>query len=122
MSVEKLLPDNAYWKYFLQICSIPHPSGHEAALRDFLISEAEKHHLAYRVDTAGNLAIDRAAAPGCENYPSIILQAHLDMVPQTAPGVEFDFLRESIVPVWLISCPPSLLKYSIWTGYSNPLE
>ncbi len=97
--VEKLLPDNSFWKYFLQICSIPHPSGHEERLRDFLISEAVKHNLLWRVDKAGNLAIDRAGAPGWENAPVIILQAHLDMVPQAAEGVEFDFLRDSIVPV-----------------------
>ena len=96
--IEKLLPDNRFWKYFLQICSIPHPSGHEERLRDFLISEAVKHNLLWRVDKAGNLAIDRAAAPGWENAPVIILQAHLDMVPQAAEGVEFDFLRDSIVP------------------------
>ncbi len=98
-AVEKLLPDNAYWKYFLKICSIPHPSGHEEKLRDFLAGEAVKHGLQYRVDQAGNLAIERPAASGCEDFPQIILQAHLDMVPQAAPGVEFDFLRESIVPV-----------------------
>ena len=98
-AVEKLLPDNAYWKYFLKICSIPHPSGHEEKLRDFLVAEAEKHGLKYRVDQAGNLAVERPAAAGCEKFPRIILQAHLDMVPQAAPGVEFDFLRDSITPV-----------------------
>jgi dipeptidase D len=99
LSIEKMLPDNAFWKYFLMICSIPHPSGYEEKLREALIAEAEKHHLKCRVDAAGNLAIDRAAAPGHENTPLIIMQAHLDMVPQAADGVEFDFQRESITPV-----------------------
>ena len=96
--IEKLLPDNAYWKYFLKICSIPHPSGHEAALREYLANEAEQHGLQVRIDDAGNLAIDRQAAPGREDYPRIILQAHLDMVPQVAPGIEFDFLKDPIEP------------------------
>lgn len=99
LSIEKMLPDNAFWKYFLLICSIPHPSGHEEKLREALIDEATKHGLKCRVDAAGNLAIDRAAAPGHENTPLIIMQAHLDMVPQAADGVEFDFQRESITPV-----------------------
>ena len=98
-AIEKLLPDNAYWKYFLQICSIPHISGHEEKLREFLIAEAAKYALQCRVDKAGNLAIDRPAAPGCENNPVIILQAHLDMVPQAAEGVEFDFLNDAVVPM-----------------------
>ena len=97
--IETQLPDNAYWKYFLKICSIPHPSGHEEKLREFLITEAEKYNLKHKVDNAGNLAIERPAAPGCENFPQIILQAHLDMVPQAAAGVEFDFLTDSITPI-----------------------
>lgn len=98
-AVEKLLPDNAYWKYFLQICAIPHISGHEEKLRDFLVAEAQKYALQCRVDKAGNLAIDRPAAPGYENNPVIILQAHLDMVPQAAEGVEFDFLNDAVTPM-----------------------
>ncbi len=99
-TAEKLLPDNKYWYYFLKICSIPHPSGHEDALRGYLAEEAAKHNLFCRVDKAGNLAIDRPAAAGFENSPVVILQAHLDMVPQQAPGVEFDFLCDPI-PVQL---------------------
>lgn len=98
-TVEQLRLSNDFWKYFFDICSIPHPSGYEAQLRGFLLHKAEQSNLSCRVDSAGNLAIDRAAAPGCEKFPTIILQAHLDMVPQKAPGVEFDFLRDSIVPV-----------------------
>ena len=97
--IEKLLPDNAYWKYFLKICSIPHPSGYEEKLRDFLAAEAAAHGLVYKVDNAGNLAVERPASAGCENFPRIILQAHLDMVPQAAAGVEFDFLKDRIEPV-----------------------
>ena len=99
LSIEKMLPDNAFWKYFLMICSIPHPSGYEEKLREALIDEATKHGLKCRVDAAGNLAIDRPAAPGREKLPTIILQAHLDMVPQAADGVNFDFQRESITPI-----------------------
>ena len=99
LPIEKALPDNAFWKYFLLICSIPHPSGHEEKLREALKAEAEKHSLSCRVDAAGNLAIDRPAAPGKENLPTIILQAHLDMVPQAAEGVDFDFLTQSITPI-----------------------
>lgn len=98
-TVDNLRSRNEFWKYFFNICQIPHPSGHEAALRQYLQQSAEKCGLSCRVDAAGNLAIDRLAAVGCENYPAAILQAHLDMVPQKAPGVEFDFLHDSIVPV-----------------------
>ncbi|MBO5722402.1 MAG: cytosol nonspecific dipeptidase, partial [Lentisphaeria bacterium] len=80
-AVEKLLPDNRYWYYFLKICSIPHPSGHEEALRGYLADEAAKHNLFCRVDRAGNLAIDRPAAAGFDNSPTGILQAQLELGP-----------------------------------------
>ncbi len=97
-TIEKQLPGNAFWKYFLRICAIPHLSGREGALRNMLVAEAEQHGLRTRTDRRGNLAIDRAAAPGCEKFPRLILQGHLDMVGQQAAGVEFDFLRDPIVP------------------------
>lgn len=78
------------------ICGIPHPSGHEAALRDKLAEIARNAGLRVRIDAAGNMAADRPPSPGFERLPVMILQGHMDMVPQTAPGVEFDFLRDPI--------------------------
>ncbi|UKI33302.1 MAG: hypothetical protein L6W00_07510 [Lentisphaeria bacterium] len=86
------------WEIFEMICSIPHPSGHEAALAEALAAAARERGLAVRRDAAGNLRIARAAAPGFESAPVVLLQAHLDMVPQTAPGVKFDFLTDPIPP------------------------
>lgn len=95
------------WEFFEMICSIPHPSGHEAALAEALAAAARERGLAVRRDAAGNLRIDRAAAPGFESAPVVLLQAHLDMVPQTAPGVKFDFLTDPIPPEirgeWVVS-------------------
>lgn len=95
------------WEIFELICSIPHPSGHEAALAEALSAMARERGLAVRRDAAGNLRIDRAAAPGFESAPAVLLQAHLDMVPQTAPGVKFDFLTDPIPPEirgeWVVS-------------------
>ena len=53
------LPDNPFWRYFLDICAIPHPSGHEAALREFLAERARQAGLGVRTDARGNLAVDR---------------------------------------------------------------
>lgn len=93
------LPDNAFWRFFLKLCAIPRPSGHEAAVREYLAAAARAAGLAVRVDARGNLAIDRRPSPGCEAYPVVILQGHMDMVPQAAEGVAFDFEHDAIVPV-----------------------
>ncbi len=78
------------------ICGIPHTSGHEAALREKLAGIARDAGLRVRIDAAGNMAVDRPPSSGFEKLPVTILQAHMDMVPQTAPGVEFDFLRDPV--------------------------
>ena len=81
---------------FSLICSIPHASGNEMALRDRLCSIAAGAGLQVRVDARGNMAVDKAAARGCEKRPVVILQGHLDMVAQKADNVDFDFDRQGI--------------------------
>ena len=100
MSVFNGISPQKVWEFFELVCSIPHPSGHEAALAGKLAEVAAGYGLSCRQDAAGNLRIDRPGAPGFEKSPVVLLQAHLDMVPQQAPGVEFDFLRDPI-PVQL---------------------
>ncbi len=78
------------WRWFGEICSVPHPSGREAALAERIASlvKRELPGCAVRRDAAGNLRIDRGgAAPGT---PLIMLQAHLDMVPQSAGNFDFE--------------------------------
>ena len=84
------------WRLFDAICAIPHPSGHETRLAAALAALAEKNGLAVRIDVTGNLRIDRPASPGFEDSPMILLQGHLDMVPQALATVDFDFTREPI--------------------------
>ncbi len=90
------LPNTLLWHYFKAICQIPHPSGHEQALAKWLVKEAKAHGLAAETDPAGNVKIHRPAAPGLAHKPHVILQAHLDMVPQVAEGCRFDFLHDPI--------------------------
>lgn len=81
---------------FAIICSVPHTSGNEGALREKLSLIAAENGLVVRVDKRGNMAVDRPASAGFENVPAIIMQGHLDMVAQAAEGVDFDFSSDSI--------------------------
>lgn len=47
-------------------------------------------------DEAGNVLIRKPATPGMEGRPTVILQAHLDMVPQKNSSVKHDFLTDPI--------------------------
>ena len=97
MSEIASLAPEAVWKLFDLICSIPHPSGYETALAERLKELALENGLTCIQDAAGNLRIDRPAAPGKENLPRIIFQAHLDMVP-VAEDENFDFTTMPITP------------------------
>ncbi len=88
----------ALWTLFQQICAIPHPSGHEQELRNFFIAKAKKTGLQVTVDSIGNLRIDKSTSPGHESGLHVLLQAHLDMVPQKNHGKDFNFITDAIVP------------------------
>lgn len=93
------LEPKAIWSYFADFCSIPHPSGHEKGIADYLCEFAKKHGLEYEVENCGNVIIKKPAAAGCENKDTVILQAHIDMVPVAADGVNHDFLTDPITPI-----------------------
>ncbi len=96
-NIEKLSP-HGLWKHFAAICAIPHPSHHEEALRDYIVAFAKEQNLEYLIDKAGNIILRKKASPGMEHCKGVILQAHLDMVPQKNSDKEFDFEKDSIVP------------------------
>ena len=97
------LPPAAVWRNFAEICAIPHASGNEKQLSCFLAEKAEKMGLEVRQDEFYNLRIDRKEViPGT---PRILLQGHLDMVPQAVPGKVFDFERDPPYPAGVYKAP-----------------
>lgn len=68
------------WKYFGEILQIPRPSKKEEKIRAYLVDFAQKHNLECKTDKTGNVLIRKAATPGRENRPCVILQSHMDMV------------------------------------------
>ena len=68
------LDPKSVWKLFSGICAIPHPSGHESALAKKILELAAERGLKSRVDSAGNVRIDRPAAAGCGERRKFLLQ------------------------------------------------
>ena len=87
------------WKNFDAICSIPHPSGHPEAITKFLTDFGLKLGLETVVDETGNVMIRKPATPGMENCKGVILQSHMDMVPQKNAATVHDFEKDPIQPV-----------------------
>lgn len=84
------------WQWFEQICAIPHPSKHEAALSAHIQAWAKERGLPVTVDQVGNLIIRKPATAGMEDRKTVVIQAHLDMVPQKNADKVHDFLTDPI--------------------------
>ena len=100
MSEIRNLEPKAVWNNFDMICSIPHPSKKEAKLVEALIEFAKKNKLEYVIDKIGNVIISKPATKGMEDKKGIVLQAHIDMVPQKNADTKHDFEKDPILP-WI---------------------
>ena len=81
---------------FREITKIPRESGHEEPMTAFLQQFAASHHLECRTDKTGNVVIVKEAAPGKEQVPTLVLQAHQDMVCEKDADFPFDFKTDPI--------------------------
>ncbi len=86
------------WKHFLNICKIPRPSKQETQIRKHIQAFATHQKLKCFVDDTGNLIIYKKPSLGMENRQTVILQSHLDMVPQKNTEVIHDFTKDPIKP------------------------
>lgn len=88
--------NEAPFMYFEEISKIPRASRKERAIADYLVSFAEKRNLFCYRDEANNVLIVKNATQGRENEPSIMLQAHTDMVTEKNKGTAHDFENDPI--------------------------
>jgi len=84
------------WKHFGNILKIPHCSGCEKALADYIVSQAKSLNLAVKRDGAGNVLVRKPGTAGHENGKTVIFQGHLDMVCEKNSDVKHDFAKEPI--------------------------
>ena len=78
-------------RYFEKITSIPHGSRNESKLSDYLESFAKDHGFSYFRDPLGSVVIYKPASPGYEDHPTVMLQAHIDMVCEKNKDRDFNF-------------------------------
>ena len=96
LNMTYIMDSNSVLKIFKEITSVPRESGHEAPMTAWLQKFAADHSLECKTDKTGNVLIVKEAAPGKENVPTLVLQAHQDMVCEKNAGFEFDFLTQAI--------------------------
>jgi dipeptidase D len=93
------LEPKVLWKYFHDITQIPHPSKNEKKLAEYVARFGKDHGLDTMIDKVGNVIIRKPATKGMENRKTIILQGHLDMVPQKNSDKTHDFTKDPIETV-----------------------
>ena len=91
----KLKPE-LVWKNFYALTEIPRPSKKEEQVRAFLQKFGEDRKLETIVDEIGNVIIKKPATEGMEDRMGVILQGHMDMVPQKNADTEHDFEKDPI--------------------------
>lgn len=96
MNKFETLQPAAIWKHFLSLTQIPRPSGQKKQIGDFLVAYGKSLGLETLQDNIGNVLIRKPASPGLENHPGVILQGHMDMVPQKNNDIDFDFTTDPI--------------------------
>ncbi len=95
----KLSPE-CIWRNFYSLTQVPRPSGHLEKVQAFLLDFAAKAGVEAFKDPAGNIVMRKPATPGMENRKGVILQAHMDMVPQKTPESTHCFETDPIQP-WI---------------------
>lgn len=84
------------WSNFHALTQIPRPSKHEEQVRKYLYNWGKEHGLETIEDEIGNIIIRKPATPGYEHLKGVVLQGHMDMVPQKNADTVHDFLKDPI--------------------------
>lgn len=84
------------FRFFEDICAIPHGSRNEAAVADYLVAFAEARGLSWYRDEIENVLISMPGSAGRENEPPVLLQGHTDMVCEKNNDVAHNFLTDPL--------------------------
>ena len=82
MSEIKNLQPSGIWTNFDALTQVPRPSGHLEKVQQFLLSWAAARGIEAMKDGGENIVMRKPATPGMENRKTVVMQAHMDMVPQ----------------------------------------
>lgn len=94
-TILSLAPQNV-WKHFHSLTQVPRPSGFMVPVQEFLLQFARNIGVEAFKDEVGNIIMRKSATPGMEDCKGIILQAHMDMVPQKNNDTVHDFEKDPI--------------------------
>ena len=118
MGVLSGLEPKQVFRYFEELCAIPHGSHNTRAVSDYLKDFAEAHRLKFRRDELNNVIIWKAPTAGYEHSPAVMIQGHMDMVAEKDADCTKDMETEWTSSWrgiwWALAAPP-------WAGTTASL-
>lgn len=96
MSILKNLYPDKVLSFFEELTEIPHCSGNEKEISNYLVRFAQERKLEVIQDESLNVIIKKPAASGYENAPPVIIQGHMDMVCEKNKDIKHDFDKDSL--------------------------
>ncbi|MCE5205639.1 MAG: aminoacyl-histidine dipeptidase [Porphyromonadaceae bacterium] len=90
------LNPESVWKHFFSLTQIPRPTGQMNQVTLFVSDFGKSLNLETKQDKTGNVLIKKPATKGYEAARTVILQSHLDMVPQKNAEVTHNFATDPI--------------------------
>lgn len=96
MSVLSELKPQEVFRFFEEICGIPHGSGNVDGISDYLVSFAKERGLFYIQDELKNVIMVKEASAGYKEEPALIIQGHMDMVAVKKPELDMDMRTEGL--------------------------
>ena len=93
--IQNLMPAEV-WQIFDEMLQIPRPSNHEKKIQEWAVNFGKNLGFETSIDKSGNVVIRKPATKGMENRKGVILQGHLDMVPQKNSDKVHNFENDPI--------------------------
>lgn len=93
--IKKLEPQ-IVWRNFYALTQVPRPSGHLEKIQQFLLDWAAERGIEAFKDGGENIVMRKPATPGMENRQTVVMQAHMDMVPQKLKDSKHQFETDPI--------------------------
>ena len=84
------------WDYFYQLSSIPRPSSHEEAVRQWLIELAKEKGWTYSLDAVKNIVLKIEGRGKLATNAPLIIQGHMDMVCEKSEYSEHNFMTDGL--------------------------
>lgn len=90
------LQPSCIWRNFDALTKVPRPSGHLEKVQRFLLDFAKRVGVEAFIDEGNNIVMKKPATPGMERRKVVLMQAHMDMVPQKSPESNHNFETDPI--------------------------